>query len=119
MKKIIYLSLVILFSTKTQNIYANKNTFTVDNIIVSTESAKQSNTKREKYLNIGFKKGFKNLVISLLKKEDQKKMLSTDIKKIKSLIENYRIEEEENLDNNYNLKLSITFDKYRTKQFFL
>ena len=34
MKKIIFLSLIILFSIKTQNISANQNTFTVDNIVV-------------------------------------------------------------------------------------
>ena len=37
MKKVIFLSLIILFSIKTQNISAKQNTFTVDNIIVKGE----------------------------------------------------------------------------------
>ncbi len=118
MKKVIFLSLIILFSVKTQNISANQNTFAVDNIIVSGELTGHNKNSREKYLNIGFRKAFKNLVINLLKKEDQKKVLSTDLKKIKSLIENYRIVEERNLEKEYTLELFVTFKKNKTKQFF-
>lgn len=116
MKKFIFLSLIILFSTKTQNISANQNTFTVDNIVVSSEIIGGNN--REKHLNTGFKKGFKNLVINLIRKEDQKKILSTDLKKIKSLVESYKVLEEKNFEKEYMLKLSITFNKNKTKQFF-
>ncbi len=116
MKKFIFLSLIILFSTKTQNISAKQNIFIVDNIVVSSEITGGNN--REKHLNTGFKKGFKNLVINLLKKEDQKKILSTDLKKIKSLVESYKILDEKNFENEYTLKLSITFDKNKVKQFF-
>ena len=118
MKKFIFLSLIILFSIKTQNIFANQNIFTVDNIVVNGELTGDNNSSREKYLNIGFRKAFKNLVINLLRKEDQKKILSTDLKRIKSLIENYRVLEEERLEKKYTLKLSITFDKNKTTQFF-
>ena len=119
MKKLIFLSLLILFYTKTQNIYANPNTFAVDNIIVSGELDKDFKNNREKYLNIAFRKAFKNLVINLLRKEDQKKVLSTDLKMIKSLIENYRIIQEKNLEKEYTLELFVTFDKTRPKIFFI
>ena len=118
MKKVIFLSLIILFSIKTQNISANENIFTVDNIVVKTEISTQNRENREKYLNIGFKTGFKNLVINLLRKEDQKKILSTDLTKIKSLIENFRVIEERKLEKEYFLKISITFNKNKIKQFF-
>ncbi|RPG05203.1 MAG: hypothetical protein CBE07_002605 [Pelagibacteraceae bacterium TMED247] len=118
MKKVIFLSLIILFSIKTQNISANENIFTVDNIVVKTEISTQNRENREKYLNIGFKTGFKNLVINLLRKEDQKKILSTDLTKIKSLIENFRVIEERKLEEEYFLKISITFNKNKIKQFF-
>ena len=75
MKNFTFLSLILLFLIKTQNIYAKESTFTVDNILVSSELTNINNSSREKYLNIGFKKGFKNLVINLLRKEDQKKIL--------------------------------------------
>ena len=118
MKNLIFLSLILLFFVKTQNIYAKESTFTVDNIIVTSELTNVYNNSRKKYLNIGFKKGFKNLVINLLRKEDQKRILSTDLNKIKSLIENYRVVDEKISDKNYMLNISITFDKNKTKQFF-
>ena len=37
---------------------------------------------------------------------------------IKSLIENYRIIEEKNLEKDYTLELFVTFDKNKTKDFF-
>ena len=52
MKKFILLSLIILFSIKTQNISANQNTFTVDNIVVEGELTSDNNNSREKYLNL-------------------------------------------------------------------
>ncbi len=118
MKNFIFLSLIILFSIKTQNISAKQNTFTVDNIEIKGVLANDDRGTREKYLNIGFKKGFKNLVLNLLKKEDQKKILSTDLKKIKSLIETYRIVEEKRSAGQYAIKVSITFDKNKISQFF-
>ena len=83
MKKLILLFLIILFYIKTQNIYANQNTFTVDNIEISGKLSSESNNNREKYLNLGFTKGFKNLVINLVRKKDQKKIIpkmNTDLK---------------------------------------
>ena len=60
MKKFIFLSLIILFLGKTQNIYADQNTFIVDNIIVKGQV--RDNNYREKYTNIAFRKGFQKLV---------------------------------------------------------
>ena len=56
MKNFTFLSLILLFLIKTQNIYAKESTFTVDNILVSSELTNINNSSREKYLNIGFKK---------------------------------------------------------------
>ena len=72
MKKFVFLSLIILFSIKTQNIFANQNIFTVDNIVVNGELTSDNSNSREKYLNIVFKKAFKNLVINLLRKDTTK-----------------------------------------------
>tara|TARA_B100000945_G_C20365902_1_gene589581 strand:- start:317 stop:1369 length:1053 start_codon:yes stop_codon:yes gene_type:complete len=117
MKKIIFLSLIILFFVKTQNISANQDTFTVDNIIV-TDKLTNDNNNKEKYLNTGFKKGFETLVTGILRKEDQKKMLSTDLKTIKSLIDNYRILESGALEEEYIFRLSLKFNKDKIKKFF-
>ena len=48
MKKIFFFSLIILFFLKTQNVFGNSDTFTVDNIEV--EGQLKENNNREKYL---------------------------------------------------------------------
>ena len=116
MKKLIFLSLIILFLTKTQNVFAKIDTFTVDNITVVGKM--NSNNYREKYLQVAFKKSFENLTNNILKKKDQKKLLSTDLKTIKSLIENYQIIQEEILDDIYTIKVSMTFNRDLVNQFF-
>jgi len=116
MKKLIFLSLIILFLTKTQNVFAKIDTFAVDNIVVVGKM--NSNSYREKYLQVAFKKGFENLTNNILKKKDQKKLLSTNLKTIKSLIENYQIIQEEILDDIYTIKVSVTFNRDLVNQFF-
>ena len=113
-KKLIYLLLIILFLSKTQNIFASENTFTVDNIEVTGKIS--NNNYRDKYLGIAFNKGFQILIQKILKTQDQKKLLSTDMKSIKSLIENYRIIEENALVDNYTLKPEVTFNRNRVNK---
>ena len=101
MKNFIFLSLIILFLGKTQNIYADQNTFIVDNIIVKGQV--RDNNYREKYTNIAFRKGFQKLVKNILRIKDQKKVLSTDLATIKSLAETYKITEESIFENDYEI----------------
>ncbi len=116
MKKLIFLSLIILFLTKTQNVFAKIDTFTVDNITVVGKM--NGNNYRERYLQVAFKKSFENLTNNILKRKDQKKLLSIDLKTIKSLIENYQIIQEEILDDIYTVKASVTFNRNLVNQFF-
>ena len=116
MNKLIFFFLIILlFLSKTQNIFAYQETFTVDNIIIEG-NINQSNYKN-KYINIGFRKSFQKLVANILKSEDQKKILSTDIQTIKSLTENYRILEEQISEDAYSIKIEIKFDRSLVNKF--
>ena len=115
MKKYIFLSLIILFLGKTQNIYADQNTFIVDNIIVKGQV--RDNNYREKYTNIAFRKGFQKLVKNILRIKDQKKVLSTDLATIKSLAETYKITEESIFENDYEAKVNITFKRNLVSNF--
>ena len=54
MKKLIFLSLIILFLSKTQNIFAKTDTFIVDNIEVTGKI--NDINYRETYLTISFRK---------------------------------------------------------------
>jgi len=117
MKKVIIFSLIILFFTKTQNVFANNDAFTVDNIEIIGETNVQN--YRNKYLRAAFKKGFQKLITSIIQKENEKELLSTDFKTVQSLILSYRILDEKILENKYNLKASVTFDKNLFSRFLL
>ena len=116
MKKLIFLSLIILFLSKTQNIFASQDVFTVDNINI--EGVIKDNNYREKYIDTAFRKGFEKLTENILRKKDQKTILSTDLSTIKSLVENYKIIEEKIYDNKYSSKISITFSRDLINSFF-
>tara|TARA_A100000164_G_scaffold369309_1_gene393697 strand:+ start:63 stop:1115 length:1053 start_codon:yes stop_codon:yes gene_type:complete len=115
-KLIFFILIILLFLSKTQNIFAYQETFTVDNIIIEG-NIYQSNYK-DKYINIGFRKSFQKLVVNILKTEDQKKILSTDIETIKSLVQNYRIIEEKVSQENYKMKISVSFKEEAINEFF-
>ena len=115
MKKIIIFTLIILFFTKTQNVFSSTDTFTVDNIEV-TGTVKDQNY-RNVQLETAFRKGFEKLILNIVKKENQKELLSTDLKTLKLLLSNYRIVMEEVKGNEYKLIVDITFDRTLVGQF--
>ena len=117
MKKFIILFLIILFFNKTQNVFASNSVFTVDNIEVSGPIKTTNN--REKYLNLAFKKGFSKLITAIIKKEDQKELLSIELNNIKNFISSYKILEEKNYNNNYNLKINLFFNRGQIEEFLI
>ena len=116
MKKFFIFTLIILFLTKTQNIFTKEDTFAVDNIVVSGKI--KNNNYRDSYLQLAFQKGFEKLIYNILKKNDHKKLLSTNLETIKSLIETYRIVEEKVEDGNFDAKVDIIFNREMANNFF-
>tara|TARA_B100000945_G_C20357480_1_gene585387 strand:+ start:38 stop:1087 length:1050 start_codon:yes stop_codon:yes gene_type:complete len=115
MKKFFFITLIIIFFFKIQNVFSNVSIFTVDNIEVV---GKTNNQKyRGEYLDVSFRRGFEQLILGIIRKNDQKELLSTDLKTIKSLISNYRILEEDFFEDEYRLKVSIVFDRYLVGKF--
>ena len=115
-KKIFFFLIILLFLSKTQNIFSNEDTFTVDNIVIEG-NINQINNKN-KYINIAFRKSFQKLITNIIKLEDQKKILSTDTETIKSFVQNYRIIEEEIFQDKYKMKLSVSFKERSINEFF-
>ena len=115
MKKIIIFSLIILFFIKTLNVYGDTGAFTVDNIEVTGKTT--SDNDRNRYLQVAFKNSFEKLIANIIRKENQKELISTDLKTIKSLLSNYRIVEESTRGNEYKLIVDITFDRNLVSQF--
>ncbi len=108
--------IILLFLSKTQNIFSNEDTFTVDNIVIEGNINQSSN--KNKYINIAFRKSFQKLITNILKLEDQKKILSTDSETIKSFVQNYRIIEEEISQDKYKIKFSVSFKERLINEFF-
>ena len=117
MKKFVILFLILLFFSKSPNVFAYNSLFTVDNIEVGGPIKSINN--REKYLNFAFKKGYSKLIKSIIKREDQKELLSTDLNKIKSFISSYKIIEEKNTKDNYSLKINLFFDRRSIEKFLI
>ena len=108
MKKIVFFSLLILFFLyKTQNVFAYQDAFTVDKIII--EGKIKQNNYKEKFINVAFRMGFEKLLSNILKIEDQKKIFSTELAIIKSLVQSYRIVEEQEIEGKYRAEISLSF----------
>ena len=115
-KYILPILIILLFFGKTQNIFAKDGVFTVDNIIIKGKISQEN--YKNKYVEIGFRKAFEKLINNILKSEDQKKILSTDSTTIKSLVQNFRIIEENIVDENYITEIEVSFKKALINNFF-
>ena len=115
MKKIIFFTLIIIFFGKTQNVFGNTSVFIVDNIVIEGKINDQK--YREKYLKIGFRSSFEKLINGIIRKKDQKDLLSTDFKTIETLISSYKILNEENVGNKYELKITVKFNESRVRKY--
>ena len=117
MKKFFFfLLLILLFLYKTQNVFAYQDAFTVDKIII--EGKIKQNNYKERYIDRAFREGFEKLLSNILKIEDQKKIFSTELAIIKSLVQSYRIVDEQEIDGNYQAEISLSFKEESINQFF-
>ncbi len=115
MKKIIVFYLIILFFAKTPNVFGYSGVFTVDNIEVTGKLSSQN--YRKESLEVAFRRGFEKLLANIIRKDEQKELISTDFKTINSLISSYRILEEKILKDNYYIKFGIKFNRTLVEKF--
>ncbi len=69
------------------------------------------NFDKNKVIDLGFKKAFFELVYSLIKSSDFKKIDNIGLNEIKSMIETFSIKEEKFIDQKYYLNLGVSFNK--------
>ena len=74
MKNLLFLTIILIFLTKTGNVSSNNNIFNVNNIEIGKDSYKS----KDQLLTIAFKKGFKELTERILLQKDAKKIISTN-----------------------------------------
>ncbi len=83
--------------------------FFVDEIQISEKL--ENNFNKDILINKGFKKGFKELMNTLVKTKDLAKTNNISINEIKSMIETFSIKEEKFIQRTYNLNLGVSFNK--------
>jgi len=69
------------------------------------------NFDKNKVIDLGFRKAFFELVYSLIKSPDFKKIENVGLNEIKSMIETFSIKEEKFIDQKYYVNLGVSFNK--------
>ena len=107
--------LYIFFSTLALTIFffstevVKAKSFEINDIEISQPFV--INFDKNKVIDQGFKNAFFELMYSLIKSSDFKKIDSIKLNEIKGMIETFSIKEEKFIDQKYQLNLGVSFDK--------
>tara|TARA_B100001057_G_scaffold447938_1_gene487819 strand:- start:167 stop:1246 length:1080 start_codon:yes stop_codon:yes gene_type:complete len=109
--KILYIFFVILslniFFFSTDKVDAKS--FDINNINISRPF--EINFNKNEVINEGFKKAFVELLSSIIKSSDLKKVKKIELSKIKGMIESFTIKEEKFINEIYFVNLGVSFNK--------
>ncbi len=100
------LSLIIFFFSTTE---VRAKSFEINNIEISKPF--KSNFDKNKVIDSGFEKAFLQLIYKLIKSTDYEKFESIKLNQIKSMVETFSIQEEKFVNQEYFLKLGVSFNK--------
>ena len=98
---------LIIFFFSTEVVKAKS--FEINDIEISQPF--EINFDKNKVIDLGFKKAFFELVYSLIKSPDFKKIENIKLNEIKSMIETFSIKEEKFIDQKYYVNLGVSFNK--------
>ncbi len=98
---------LIIFFFSTNKVEAKS--FEINNIEISVPF--ENNFDKNNVVDSGFKKAFFELIYTLTKSSDHKKIKSIQLIEIKSMIETFSIQEEKFIDQIYYVKLGVSFNK--------
>ena len=105
---IFFLILIIIFVEFSTNIAKAKN-FTITNIEIKEEYT--LNFNKTKALDKAFKKAFEILLSKILDSNDRIILRNINLNQIKSFVESFSIKEETFIDDNYQSKINVDFNK--------
>ncbi len=71
----------------------------------------ENNFNKNEVLNIGFRKGFFELINTITKSSDIKKISSIKLSEIKSMINSFSIKEEKFINKTYYVNMGVSFEK--------
>ena len=98
---------LIIFFFSTEVVKAKS--FEINDIEISQPF--EINFDKNKVIDLGFKKAFFELVYSLIKSPDFKKIDNIRLNEIKSMVETFSIKEEKFIDQKYYVNLGVSFNK--------
>ena len=105
---IFFLVLIIVFSEFSTNFAKAKN-FVINDIEIQEEY--DLNFDKIKVVDRAFKKAFEILISKILQSENKSILRSINLNQIKSFVESFSIREEKFVDNNYQAKINVDFNK--------
>ena len=92
----IFLSLIIFFFSTSK---ADSKAFKIDNVEISKPFEMQFD--KNKVIDVGFYKSFKELMLLIVSSSDQKKISDIKLNEIKAMIESFSIKEEKFINEIY------------------
>ena len=95
----------IFFSTAK----ANTKIFTIDDIELSTPF--EINFDKNKIIEEGFVQAFNQLILSIIKSKDNRKLKNISLSQIKGTIETFSIKEEKFVNEIYHVNMNVSFNK--------
>ncbi len=105
---IFFLVLIIVFSEFSTNL-AKANNFVINNIEI--EEKYDLNFDKAKVVDKAFKKAFEILISKILQSENKSISRSINLSQIKSFVESFSLRDEKFIDNNYQAKINVDFNK--------
>ena len=105
---IFFLVLIIIFSEFSTNFVKAKN-FVINDIEIQEEY--DLNFDKIKVIDRAFERAFKILISKILQSENKSILRSISLNQIKSFVESFSIREEKFVDNNYQAKINVDFNK--------
>ena len=105
---IFFLVLIIIFSEFSTNFVKAKN-FVINDIEIQEEY--DLNFDKIKVIDRAFKRAFEILISKILQSENKSILRSINLNQIKSFVESFSIREEKFVDNNYQAKINVDFNK--------
>ena len=105
---IFFLVLIIIFSEFSTNFAKAKN-FVINDIEIQEEY--DLNFDKIKVIDRAFKRAFEILISKILQSENKSILRSINLNQIKSFVESFSIREEKFVDNNYQAKINVDFNK--------
>ena len=105
---IFFLVLIIIFSEFSTN-FVNAKNFVINDIEIQEEY--DLNFDKIEVVDRAFKRAFEILISKILQSENKSILRSINLNQIKSFVESFSIREEKFVDNNYQAKINVDFNK--------